>query len=546
MDRLAELAEYDRSISGLVDDDFLAAGFTPDEISSYRSQTSSQPISQDDQSAIFNDDGAFQQPDYTTRETSTQRVQDALINRMGLDPFIAGRYARDIMGDTSPTSQNILDGLGLADLTPLGAAFAIEEGGGTAVEGYQEGDYLKMGLGGVEAGLGVAEAFPLTKPIAEGAGILAREIYDSPFMADVIGNTRALGGLDFDFIRGRGDPAMAQGVGADVPFGGLSAPSIDDQIAELDVQVKALRQDFLDNPNDTAAFDEYKNAQRMRNDLKDQRAVSRAQGRDVMPSAEEPVRTATSDEGFEAYLDEVNPGGTRVAAEDRPNLMMGDMYGMLPSNSEVISAQDGVTFYRSQGGDYYATAFNPDVGEEDVVGYITNRGDSTELAVVGEMQGQGIGGELQYLFRKEQPDAPTGGLTEAGERSLQRTYERLRDEGIVDGETSAPIDLSETIEAKYPDVTVDLFGSPEQGYELSRIVVPEGERSKGVGTQVMEDMIRTADEQVARISLTPETSFGGSSVSRLKDFYKRFGFVENKGRNKDFSTRNTMYRDPKQ
>lgn len=43
MDRLAELAEYDRSIPGLIDDDFLAAGFTPDEIASYRG-AASQPL----------------------------------------------------------------------------------------------------------------------------------------------------------------------------------------------------------------------------------------------------------------------------------------------------------------------------------------------------------------------------------------------------------------------------------------------------------------------------------------------------------------------
>ena len=82
------------------------------------------------------------------------------------------------------------------------------------------------------------------------------------------------------------------------------------------------------------------------------------------------------------------------------------------------------------------TAYNPDVGEQDVVGYITDRGDSTELQVVSEMQGQGIGGELQYLFRSENPDAPTGGLTEAGERSLERTYDRLFDEGLVPANAS--------------------------------------------------------------------------------------------------------------
>ena len=143
------------------------------------------------------------------------------------------------------------------------------------------------------------------------------------------------------------------------------------------------------------------------------------------------VRTPTDDAGFESYLEQVNPNFKRIAAEDRPNLMMGDMYGMLPRNSEVIRSENGVTFYRAPNGDRYATAFNPDVGEEDVVGYITNRGDGTELAVTEQMQGQGIGGELQYMFRQENPNAATGGLTESGERSLQRTYNRLSEEGAV-------------------------------------------------------------------------------------------------------------------
>ena len=141
-------------------------------------------------------------------------------------------------------------------------------------------------------------------------------------------------------------------------------------------------------------------------------------------------------EGFEGYLSRVNPSGKRIAAEDRPNLMMGDMYGMLPRGSDVVGEKGDVTFHRSPDGDYYATAYNPDVGEQDVVGYITDRGDSTELQVVAEMQGQGIGGELQYLFRSENPDAPTGGLTEAGERSLERTYDRLFDEGLVSANAS--------------------------------------------------------------------------------------------------------------
>jgi GNAT superfamily N-acetyltransferase len=105
--------------------------------------------------------------------------------------------------------------------------------------------------------------------------------------------------------------------------------------------------------------------------------------------------------------------------------------------------------------------------------------------------------------------------------------------------------ISDTIRAKYPDVEIDLFGDPNKGYELSKIVIPKGERNSGSGTQVMEDIVQMADAQGAKVSLTPDVAFGGTSVSRLKDFYKRFGFVENKGKNKDFSTRNTMYRNPK-
>lgn len=76
------------------------------------------------------------------------------------------------------------------------------------------------------------------------------------------------------------------------------------------------------------------------------------------------------------------------------------------------------------------------------------------------------------------------------------------------------------------------------------VVVPKDKRNQGLGTQVMQDLARIADKQGRRIALTPSTDFGGSSVSRLKDFYSKFGFVENKGKNKDFSTRETMLRPP--
>ena len=80
---------------------------------------------------------------------------------------------------------------------------------------------------------------------------------------------------------------------------------------------------------------------------------------------------------------------------------------------------------------------------------------------------------------------------------------------------------------------------------LSHIIVPKEKRKQGIGTKVMQEIVKYADQHNFRIRLTPDNSIGGTSVSRLKSFYKRFDFVENKGRNKNFRFNETMYRNPK-
>jgi predicted GNAT family N-acyltransferase len=80
--------------------------------------------------------------------------------------------------------------------------------------------------------------------------------------------------------------------------------------------------------------------------------------------------------------------------------------------------------------------------------------------------------------------------------------------------------------------------------ELSRLVVPKEKRGEGLGSQFMEDLLSHADKNEKRIDLSPSKDFGASSVDRLKQFYKRHGFVENKGRNKDYSISHSMYRHP--
>lgn len=99
---------------------------------------------------------------------------------------------------------------------------------------------------------------------------------------------------------------------------------------------------------------------------------------------------------------------------------------------------------------------------------------------------------------------------------------------------------------KEKGLTLDIYESKNNPNKLvlSKIEVPKELRKSGVGSNAMQELTGFADIQNKTITLSPSTDFGGSSVSRLKDFYKRFGFVENKGKNKDYSISESMYRLP--
>lgn len=90
-------------------------------------------------------------------------------------------------------------------------------------------------------------------------------------------------------------------------------------------------------------------------------------------------------------------------------------------------------------------------------------------------------------------------------------------------------------------ITADLFEN-KGVITLSRIVVPEGRRGQGIGTQAMRELVDYADANGKHIALSPSADFGGNK-NRLIDFYKRFGFVENKGRNRAFSVSESMIRE---
>jgi DNA topoisomerase-1 len=75
--------------------------------------------------------------------------------------------------------------------------------------------------------------------------------------------------------------------------------------------------------------------------------------------------------------------------------------------------------------------------------------------------------------------------------------------------------------------------------------VPKAARGKGTGDAVLAAIKRHADKHGHTVTLTPEPIHGqGGSKSKLTKWYERHGFVQNKGRNKDYEISESMYRVP--
>jgi hypothetical protein len=111
------------------------------------------------------------------------------------------------------------------------------------------------------------------------------------------------------------------------------------------------------------------------------------------------------------------------------------------------------------------------------------------------------------------------------------------------------MNIPEILKQKYPDpkeIRFDVYQDDKRkSIFLSGFIVNPLSRGKGVGSGFMEDLTQMADEIGYKITLTPDSSYGGN-LNRLKDFYPRFGFVFNKGDNRDFSHKEDMYRLPKE
>lgn len=118
--------------------------------------------------------------------------------------------------------------------------------------------------------------------------------------------------------------------------------------------------------------------------------------------------------------------------------------------------------------------------------------------------------------------------------------------GNVDGSAGFSRDATGSLEDALSKL--DALGLKHQISErngvitVNKIEVPDGARGQGAGSAAMQALIDYADATGKHIALTPTAAFGGNK-ERLKKFYQRFGFKENKGKNKVYEVSESMVRE---
>jgi predicted GNAT family N-acyltransferase len=122
-----------------------------------------------------------------------------------------------------------------------------------------------------------------------------------------------------------------------------------------------------------------------------------------------------------------------------------------------------------------------------------------------------------------------------------KTYSQFIKEG-KSPKQDAHITIGRNYERKYPGMKAHVVNSHQGDVKLHSLEVPKELRGKGIGSKFMKGLTKSADKQKQRITLSQQSE--PRYKKKLDTFYKRFGFVSNKGRNKDFSVSDTMIRKP--
>lgn len=120
-----------------------------------------------------------------------------------------------------------------------------------------------------------------------------------------------------------------------------------------------------------------------------------------------------------------------------------------------------------------------------------------------------------------------------------RSFKDFRNQSL-----EKPSKIQHELRKKYQDCIEKLFiYETDIGLELNLIRIKAEKRGQGCASRIINDLIDYANSVKKIIHLTPSKDFG-SDLDRLTKFYKRFGFVNNQGRNRDFRFKDKMIKMP--
>jgi len=104
--------------------------------------------------------GEIYSADPTMQESHSASVSNYLQDTLGMDGRGAARLADKLIGGPNAP----FFGIGLADITPMGMVYAVDQAARDYSKAEEPLDYLMPTVG---LGLGMLEAYPLTKAIAK-------------------------------------------------------------------------------------------------------------------------------------------------------------------------------------------------------------------------------------------------------------------------------------------------------------------------------------------------------------------------------------------
>ena len=160
-------------------------------------------------------------------------------------------------------------------------------------------------------------------------------------------------------------------------------------------------------------------AEQLENDLLAPEAV------DIRLEIEENIRKAIDSFDEDAYIKLINPEGLRIPDEDVGTWTLDDMAEVdVPVTAKEFYRGELDIAYYKDGADIYAFDMEMD---GQLVGYVKKADGGTDLNLAQEYRGYGIGGQLSFLYRSQNPKMASGGLSVAGEAAARSAFRKMRE-----------------------------------------------------------------------------------------------------------------------